>query len=523
MIKRITPTSKTNYLWLSMTFSVIFPMLLGIILSSYISDWRWIHYPFHSMVESVGSLSALIIATLMILMVNNNHLPRYYIWVACALIGMGVLDGFHAVLHAGTSFVWLHSVATMIGGLIFMAIWLPESWLNAKHQKTLLISVITITILISLFSIFFKNQLPTMVIQGEFSILAKVLNISGGVGFLVGSAYFIHHQLKNKNNIHSTDFHRNEDIVFANHSLLFGIAGMLFESSIIWDAGWWWWHILRLAAYLVVLIYFLTLFKRQQDLLSSNEVKLNSINKYLEQRVYERTKELEKANQAKSEFLSSMSHELRTPMNAILGFSQLLDLDEELQSNHKDSVNEILLAGNHLLELINEILDLAKIEEGRLNVKIENINISAVITESIITLSPLTQKNNIQIINNILPGTNYTVAVDKLRFKQVVFNLLSNAIKYNIKDGIVFIDVKVIKNSTIRISFKDAGPGIAKEKQEKLFIPFERLGYKGDVVEGAGIGLVLSKKLMELMNGEIGMYNNTTKGCTFYIEFPCIH
>jgi len=523
MVKRITRMNKTKYLWLSMTFSVLFPMILGVILSNYISDWRWIHYPFHSMVESAGSLSALFIATLMILMVNNNHLPRYYIWVACALIGMGVLDGFHAVLHVGTSFVWLHSVATMIGGLIFMAIWLPESWIIAKHQKTLLISVITVTILISLFSIFFQNQLPDMVIQGEFSFLAKVFNISGGIGFLIGSSFFIHHQLKNKNSIQSYDFHKNEDIVFANHSLLFGIAGLLFESSIIWDAGWWWWHILRLAAYLVVLIYFLILFKRQQDTLTSNEVKLNSINKNLEIRVYERTKELEKANQAKSEFISSMSHELRTPMNAILGFSQLMEIDDELQPKHKDSVKEILIAGNHLLDLINEILDLSKIDEGRLNVKIENENISAIIAESIITLSSLTYKNNIKIINNISLDTNYIVAIDKLRFKQVVFNLLSNAIKYNIKDGKVFIDVKIIKNNIIRLSFKDTGPGIAKEKQDKLFIPFERIGYEGNVVEGAGIGLVLCKKLMALMNGEIGMYNNTNKGCTFYIEFPYHH
>ena len=519
MIKVNSTLNKTQYLWMSMLFSVIFPMILGFVLSSNFSDWRWIHYPFHSAVESVGSLSALFIATLMVLMVRHNNLPRYYIWVACALIIMGLLDGFHAVLHAGISFVWLHSVATMLGGLTFAAIWSSETWLTAKRQNLLIILFISTSVIIGLFSISFPHLLPDMIIQGEFSTLAKVLNISGGIGFLVGSSYFIYHRVKNKN-IHSNKQHKNEDLVFANHCLLFGIAGILFESSVIWDAGWWWWHVLRLIAYLVVLIYFLTLFKEQQDLLNSNKIELSNANKHLEQRVYDRTKELEKANQAKSEFLSSMSHELRTPMNAILGFGQLLDIDENLHSEHRTSVNEILQAGHHLLELINEVLDLSKIEEGKLEVKIEDINISKIIADSLATLEPLAKQDNIQLINNSLSEIDYVVRADKLRFKQVFINLISNAIKYNNKDGKVFINIDVSDNKKIRISIKDTGPGIDKEKQEKLFIPFERLGYEGNTVEGAGIGLVLSKKLMELMNGNIGMYSIPTEGSTFYIEFP---
>ena len=515
-----TTLNKSHYLWLSMIFSVLLPMLLGFILGNYISDWRWIHYPFHSMVESVGSLSALTIATVTILMVSDNNLPRYYIWVSCALISMGILDGFHAVLHAGASFVWLHSIATMIGGLTFAAIWSPESWLTAKRQKALIISVISIAILIGLFSIIFPNLLPQMVIQGEFSVLAKILNISGGLGFLIGSSYFIYHQIKSKKT-NSNDQRNNEDIVFANHCLLFGIAGILFESSVIWDAGWWWWHVLRLIAYLVVLVYFFTLFKQQQDLLQSNKIILSNMNKHLEQRVYERTKELEKANQAKSDFLSSMSHELRTPLNAILGFGQLLDLDEKLQPGHRGSVNEILYAGRHLLELINEVLDLSKIEEGKLKINIKDINISRIIADSITSLTPIADQNNIQLINDTSSETDdYIVRVDSTRFRQIMINLLSNAIKYNHYDGKVFVNIHVVNENKIRISIKDTGPGITKDKQEKLFIPFERLGYEGKTVEGAGIGLIFSKKLAELMNGNIGMHSIPEQGCTFYVEFP---
>ena len=519
MEQSITARNNAGYLWLSIAFSVVLPMLLGLILSSNLPDWRWTHYPAHSMVESLGSLSSLIIATLMILMVNNSHLPRYYIWIACALIGMGILDGFHALLHAGTSFVWLHSIATMIGGLTFMAVWLPDSTLTASRQKQLLTTVVVSTLIIGVFSISFPTYLPAMVVSGHFSTFAQILNISGGIGFLIGTSFFIHHHLK----ISRTQLaksHKGEDIVFANHALLFGIAGLLFEFSVIWDAGWWWWHILRLLAYLVVLIYFLTLFKEQQDILTKNEISLNDTNKHLEQRVYQRTKELEKASQAKTEFLSRMSHELRTPMNAILGFSQLLELDESLQNNHKKSVNEISFAGQHLLELINEILDLTQIDAGKLDVSLEDTNISKIITDSISTMSSVAQQDNIEIINNIQPGIDYIVKVDPLRFKQVIINLLSNAIKYNRKNGQVFISMAVTNHDAIRILVEDTGHGISKEKQTKLFIPFERLDFKGNVVEGAGIGLVLCKKLMKLMHGTIGMYSAPEQGSTFYIEFP---
>lgn len=428
---------------------------------------------------------------------------------------MGILDGFHAVLHAGISFVWLHSIATFTGGLTFAAVWFSDEVMSDKRQKLLIRSVVTITILIGIVSIFFSNYLPAMVIQGEFSLLARLLNIIGGIGFLVGSGYFIYHKIKNKN---PTDNDlNNEDVVFANHSLLFGIAGLLFEFSIIWDAGWWWWHVLRLMAYLVVLVYFFTLFKQQQDLLNKNKIELSNTNKYLEQRVYERTKELEAANEAKSEFLSSMSHELRTPMNAVLGFSQLLNPDETLKPAQKSSNNEILIAGNHLLKLINEVLNLSRIEEGKQQINFEDTNISEVIADSLSTLSPIAEKHNISLINET--KVDYIIYVDSFRIKQVFINLVSNAIKYNNKNGKVFINVEVIDNK-IRISVKDTGPGLSKEKQGKLFIAFERLGYENGTIEGSGIGLVLSKKLVELMNGSIGMYSVPNEGCTFYIEFP---
>lgn len=232
----------------------------------------------------------------------------------------------------------------------------------------------------------------------------------------------------------------------------------------------------------------------------------------------------EQANLAKSEFLSRMSHELRTPLNAILGFGQLLQFN-----NHNDDedqnlyVREILQAGSHLLALINDVLDIARIEEGKFEVHLENTNASKIISESLMLIMPQASKIQIEIINNISKTTDYWVKADPLRLKQVLLNLLSNAIKYNVKDGKIFIDINRPNDQQLRIYIKDTGIGIPEEMLDRLFIPFERLSHsKNTNVEGAGIGLALSKRMVELMQGSIGAECEAGKGCSFYIDLPFI-
>ena len=230
----------------------------------------------------------------------------------------------------------------------------------------------------------------------------------------------------------------------------------------------------------------------------------------------------EKANNAKSEFLSSMSHELRTPMNAILGFTQVLEVDKKLTPSQLQSVEEILQAGRHLLELINEVLDLAKIEEGKLEVFLKNTSVTPVVISAISLLQPQSEQYNVTIYNNLPDDTDYIIKTDPLRIRQVIINLLSNAIKYNNKGGKVTIDCSEENENTLRISITDTGPGISAEKFDKLFIPFERLGFEGAVVEGAGIGLSISKRFIELMQGHIGVSSKEGEGSTFFIDVPLI-
>lgn len=231
----------------------------------------------------------------------------------------------------------------------------------------------------------------------------------------------------------------------------------------------------------------------------------------------------EKASKAKSEFLSSMSHELRTPLNAILGFSQILELDPEapLTDCQKESVQEILKAGNHLLELINEVLDLSKIESGKLSISIEAVPIRSVMEETLAIIKPFADKNNIKIITYPLENPNELVLADNTRLKQVLLNLLSNAIKYNKPNGeVTFYHDRI--NSKFRFHVVDTGIGLSLSDLKEIFKPFHRLNKINNKIEGTGIGLTVAKQLVELMDGKIYVDSQKGIGSHFYIEFPLI-
>lgn len=225
----------------------------------------------------------------------------------------------------------------------------------------------------------------------------------------------------------------------------------------------------------------------------------------------------EKANKAKSVFLSRMSHELRTPMNAILGFSQLLQF-EELTDIQMGNVGEIYKAGEHLMQLINEVLDLAKIEAGRIDVSIEPLPLNKILDECIALVKPLAEKTEIGLTID-KPGSDLIVKADAMRLRQAMLNLLSNAVKYNRTGGKVAVSSHV-ENEQVSIHVKDSGPGISEEKQRILFKPFERLGAENTDIEGTGIGLVITKNIIELMQGEMGFESEPGKGSDFYIKLP---
>jgi len=244
--------------------------------------------------------------------------------------------------------------------------------------------------------------------------------------------------------------------------------------------------------------------------------------KEMEQSLIAAKEEAEKASNAKSQFLSSMSHELRTPLNAILGFSQLLELDPEapLNESQAQSVKEILKAGNHLLQLINEVLDLAKIESGKLTLSIEPVQIQLIMEETLALIKPLATQYKIELITRPINNVNDFVSADRTRIKQVLLNLLSNAVKYNKENGTVLFYYEKVQN-TIRFSVIDTGYGLSKSDLAEIFKPFHRLNAKKTMIEGTGIGLGVAKQLVELMGGTISVKSTTGIGSDFSVELPC--
>ena len=251
--------------------------------------------------------------------------------------------------------------------------------------------------------------------------------------------------------------------------------------------------------------------------------------KELENLVKERTqvlelakKEAERANHAKSDFLSKVSHELRTPLNAIIGFSHLLQTSEgeTLDPEKIDFVNHINDAGNHLLNLIKEILDLSRIESDNIELDIENVDMVSLVEEQAVFVMPQAQKEGIEIICKFDEQIPIYALADMVKIKQVVLNLLTNGIKYNRTNGTVEVTVEENPSGRVILKVKDTGKGIPEEDHWKVFEPFQRLDWEYTAVEGTGIGLTICQRLVRMMNGHIGFESKVDQGSCFFVELP---
>ncbi len=278
--------SRVNWIALGITLSLVLPCM-----GSLLSTWAWAGAQFpgipqHSLVEACGGLMAIAIAGILLVESPRKAGTQHYPWMAAALIGMGVLDLFHAAVVPGNEFIWLHSTATLIGGTLFAGVWLSSRTLsrrtsNGRTLNRLVFCVLGLTLAFGVASCVSGDWIPSMQVDdGAFSPLARRLNIGGGVGFLLAGAFFIGR------------FHQRyelEDWLFAAHTMLFGAAAILFEWSILWDTTWWWWHILRLLAYLAALAFAIRAYLDAENELFEVNRQLNEINRHLDRTVEERT------------------------------------------------------------------------------------------------------------------------------------------------------------------------------------------------------------------------------------------
>jgi EAL domain-containing protein (putative c-di-GMP-specific phosphodiesterase class I)/signal transduction histidine kinase/DNA-binding response OmpR family regulator/HPt (histidine-containing phosphotransfer) domain-containing protein len=239
--------------------------------------------------------------------------------------------------------------------------------------------------------------------------------------------------------------------------------------------------------------------------------------KNAEAALIEAKNQAEQANAAKSEFLSSMSHELRTPLNAILGFSQLFTYDRSLDEQHLANATEINRAGQHLMSLIDQILDLSRIEVGEADISLEPVSLIQVLSDSVHWVAPLAQSRNISLDFDAAHFENSNVVADSIRLKQVFLNLLTNAVKYNRQGGNISVISEPGSDGWLRVGIRDTGSGISAEKRKELFQPFNRLGAEFSGIEGSGIGLVITRQLVDLMQGKLEIDSVVDEGSTFWV------
>jgi len=523
---------------------LVLPVCGSVILASAAPDLQWSHIPFHSVAEASGGIIALVMAALMAYRSRGRLRESEDRWIAAALAGMGVLDIAHAAVDPGPLFVWFHSAATLVGGVLFSGVWLP---LSGKQGRHLAVWVFAIAAAFAGASMYATSWVPTMAVGGEFTPFARALNGVGGVGFYAAAVYFALLFRSTK---------AWDELFFAAHCTLFGSAGVLFEMSTLWDGPWWWWHLLRLAAYAVALGYLGTEMVRWDSRLTELNDELDNANQTLEERVRLRTAELDQANALLKAEMSSrqrleeerwmtrlrqsqkleslgvlaggIAHDFNNLLAGVVGNVDLV-LRKTTEPGVQEAAKRIERAGQRAANLTRQLLAYS----GKGQFLVETVELNEELRDMTELLATPTAHRHT--LEWRLADEPLHVEVDRTQLQQVVMNLLTNAADaidgptgtITLRTGALNADASYFSTAAVGndlgsgeyvfIEVQDNGTGMDLLTQDRMFDPFFTTK-----ASGRGLGLSATLGIVRGHNGALRVASAPGRGTRMRLILPAI-